>query len=347
MPEVFLENLTKYYGKIRAVENLSFKVKNKETVAILGPSGCGKTTTLRMIAGLEKPTSGKIYIDGKDVTDLPPKERNIGMVFENQALYPHMTVYEHLAFPIREKLSKIEIDKKVKEIAELLGIAHRLNHRPGQLSGGERQRTALGRAIIKDPAILLMDEPLRSIDALLRINLRRELKKLQRKLGLTVICATMDYSEAMSMGDKIAIMSDGRILQTGSGLEIYDMPRTIDVARIFGAPPMNLLQGKLIKEEGMDKYVITINDEEYLTIDCKGADKEILHKIINESVMIGFKPSEVILYNHPVKESLECNLSLCERMGNYNIGHFVHHGSVIRVALPGQANKLKKSMDQN
>ena len=208
MVNVRVVNLTKRFGNVVAVDRVTFEVKDKEFVVLLGPSGSGKTTTLRIIAGLETPDEGEIYIGGQLVNDLPPKDRDVAMVFQSYALYPHMTVYENLAFPLKiRKFPKAEIDKKVKEVAELLRISHLLNRKPKQLSGGEQQRVALGRALVREPKVFLMDEPLSNLDAKLRVYMRAELKKMQKELGITTIYVTHDQAEAMTMADRIAAVS--------------------------------------------------------------------------------------------------------------------------------------------
>ena len=339
MVEVLLKDLTKKYMDKVVVDNINLHITDKEFMVLYGLAGCGKTTTLRIIAGLEKPTSGRIYIGGKDVTDLPPKDRNIGVVFENLALYPHMTVRQHLVFPLRKKqLSNAEINRKVKEIAELIGLSHRLDHFPGMLSGGEKQRLAIGRAIIKDPEVLLMDEPLKNLDALLRERMRMELKSLQRQLGLTVICATMDDREAMSMGDRIAIMENGKILQIGSADEIYNRPEVISVGKIIGLPRMNFILGKLLREQG--KYCLKINDHRLFlhSFECE----EELKKKINDQIIIGFRATDIVLANSPEVGSIECNLVLSEDIGGQKVGYVDFNNEIIRVLLNYDVAPSKK-----
>ncbi len=240
-----LLSINKYFGDFHALRDINFTIEDGEFVVILGPSGCGKTTLLRIIAGLESPTSGKIFFNDKDITDEPPSKRNIGMVFQNYALYPHMTVYDNLAFPLRlKKLPKDVIDNKVKEIAEKMRLKEHLYKRPKQLSGGQRQRVALGRAIIKEPSVFLFDEPLSNLDANLRTEMRSEIGKLHRELGATSVYVTHDQVEAMSLADKIIVMKDGEVVQIGSPMEIYNNPRNIFVASFIGSPPMNIIKGE-------------------------------------------------------------------------------------------------------
>ncbi|MEM4563275.1 MAG: ABC transporter ATP-binding protein, partial [Thermofilum sp.] len=238
MVTVRLENVSKIFrGGVEAVRDLNLEVKDGEFMVLLGPSGCGKTTTLLMIAGVYKPSKGYIYFDDKIVNDLEPKDRNIGMVFQSYALYPHMTVYENIAFPLRlKKLPKEEIDRRVREAASMLRIENLLDRRPSQLSGGQQQRVALARAIVKRPSLFLMDEPLSNLDAKIRVEVRAELKRLQRELGITTIYVTHDQAEAMSLADRIAVMNEGRLQQVGTPDELYYKPANTFVAGFIGAP---------------------------------------------------------------------------------------------------------------
>ena len=248
MSKVKVVNLVKKFDKTVAVDGISFDVKDGEFIVLLGPSGCGKTTTLRCIAGLETPDEGEIYIDDKLVNDLPPKDRDVAMVFQSYALYPHMTVYGNLAFPLKmRKLPKDEIDKKVKEVAKLLNIDHLLDRKPRQLSGGEMQRVALGRALVRTPRVFLMDEPLSNLDAKLRVYMRAELKKLQRDLKITTIYVTHDQAEAMAMADRIAVMNKGKILQYSEPHDVYEKPANLFVAGFIGSPPMNFIKASIVE----------------------------------------------------------------------------------------------------
>jgi multiple sugar transport system ATP-binding protein len=240
MAEIILKNVYKSYGDVKIVKDFNLEIKDKEFCILVGPSGCGKTTTLRMVAGLEDITAGDIFIDGKRVNDVPPKDRDIAMVFQNYALYPHMTVYQNMAFALKLKgYDKAEIDKRVKEAADILGISHLLDRKPKQLSGGQRQRVAVGRAIVRKPKVFLFDEPLSNLDAKLRVQMRAELKKLHERLQSTMIYVTHDQTEAMTMGDKICVMKDGIIQQVAGPLELYDKPANKFVAGFIGTPPMN------------------------------------------------------------------------------------------------------------
>ncbi len=249
MATVRLVNLYKRFDKVVAVDGVSLEIADGSFVVLLGPSGCGKTTTLRCIAGLEVPDSGEVWIGDSVVNDLPPKDRDVAMVFQNYALYPHMKVYDNIAFPLRmRKVPKDEIDRRVKETAELLGIKHLLDRKPRQLSGGEQQRVALGRAIVRRPRVYLMDEPLSNLDAKLRLFMRAELKRLQKELKTTTVYVTHDQAEAMAMADKIAVMNKGKVLQYDEPSNIYNKPSNTFVATFIGSPPMNMIKASVIKE---------------------------------------------------------------------------------------------------
>ena len=242
MVKVTLENVTKIFGKVVAVKNFSLDIKDGEFIILVGPSGCGKTTTLRTIAGLEEVTAGEIYIGERLVNDVPPKDRDIAMVFQNYALYPHMDVYRNMSFGLRlRKVPKHEIDRIVKQTAELLGIRELLDRKPKELSGGQRQRVALGRAIVRDPKVFLFDEPLSNLDAKLRIAMRAELLALHQRLKTTTIYVTHDQLEAMTMGDRIVVMNEGVIQQVDTPQNVYDHPVNRYVAGFIGSPSMNFI----------------------------------------------------------------------------------------------------------
>lgn len=243
MAFVEIKGLRKEFGDVKAVNGVDMGIEEGEFVVILGPSGCGKTTLMRMIAGLEKPTEGEIIINGRTVTELPPRAREIAMVFQSYALYPHMSIFDNISFPLRaRKQPKGEIKEKVEWAAGILGIERLLERRPRQLSGGERQRVALARALVKEPAVMLLDEPLSNLDAKLRASARDELQRFQRDLGITTIFVTHDQIEAMGLGDRIAVMNAGRVRQMGTPQEIYDDPADTFVATFLGSPPMNLIE---------------------------------------------------------------------------------------------------------
>ena len=249
--KVELESLTKRWGNVVGAESIDLAIEDGEFVAFLGPSGCGKTTTLLMVAGIYKPTEGVIRFDGQVVNHLPPKDRNIGMVFQSYALYPHMTVFGNLAFPLKlQKVPKQAIRERTQRVADMMGIGDLMDRKPGQLSGGQQQRVALGRALVKEPGLLLFDEPLSNLDARLRLTMRGEIKRLQAELGITSIYVTHDQVEAMTMADRIAVVAEGRLQAYATPDELYDQPRTLFVASFVGNPPMNLLDVEIIHEDG-------------------------------------------------------------------------------------------------
>jgi ABC-type sugar transport system ATPase subunit len=266
MARVTLEHLSKYFRDVKAVDDLSLEIAEGSFVTLLGPSGCGKSTTLYCIAGLEEVTAGEVYFDGQPVTDLSPKDRDAALVFQDYALYPHMSVYDNLAFALKmRKTARDEIRRRVGQVAELLGVERLLERRPAQLSGGQRQRVALGRALIRNAAVFLMDEPLSNLDALLRVNMRTEIKRLQRELGTTTVFVTHDQEEAMVLSDRIAIMRDGVLQQYSTPEETYNHPVNTFVAGFIGSPRMNFLKGRLVVANGR-----VLLDAEPLRLDLPG-----------------------------------------------------------------------------
>ena len=285
MVEVRLERVSKIFdGKVVAVKDVDLVIESGEFMVLLGPSGSGKSTILYMIAGIYKPTRGRILFDGKDVTDKPPMERNVGLVFQNYALYPHMKVYDNIAFPLRiRRVPEREIRERVRRVSEMLRISHLLDRYPWQLSGGQQQRVAIARALVKEPQVLLLDEPLSNLDALLRIHVRSELKRLQKKLGITTIHVTHDQSEAMAIADRVALINEGRVQQVGKPEEVYGEPVNTFVASFLGNPPMNLIEARLDPEEPI-AYVaggrVEISRELHRKAVLMGLEK----------VMLGFRP---------------------------------------------------------
>jgi ABC-type sugar transport system ATPase subunit len=309
MPHIELRSVEKRYSdQSDAVKGISFTVEKGEFIVLVGPSGCGKSTTLRMIAGLEETTGGDILIDGKRVNDLPPKERNVAMVFQNYALYPHLSVFENIAFPLSiRKEKKDVISHEVHKAAELLSISHLLDRKPKELSGGERQRVAVGRAIVRKPSVFLFDEPLSNLDAALRTEMRAELKNLQRKLGITMIYVTHDQTEAMTMGDKIVVMNNGMIEQFGSPQEIYSKPNSTFVARFLGSPAMNLIRGEIVDSNG--NAVFTAPDFQLKLPQTRTSGKK--------EVLLGIRPEIFSIEKQVDGESaIKGLLTLMERLGS-------------------------------
>ncbi|MDP4221142.1 MAG: ABC transporter ATP-binding protein [Bacteroidota bacterium] len=311
MPHLELKNIEKKYSSgSDAVKGISFSAEQGEFIVLVGPSGCGKSTTLRMIAGLEEATGGDILIDGKRVNDLPPKDRNIAMVFQNYALYPHLSVFENIAFPLSIRKERKEVvDQEVRKAAALLSITHLLDRKPKELSGGERQRVAVGRAIIRKPAVFLFDEPLSNLDAALRTEMRAELKNLQRRLGTTMVYVTHDQTEAMTMGDKIVVLSNGLIEQFGSPHEIYSKPKSTFVARFLGSPAMNLIRGELSQSNGRAIFFAPSFE---LELGSVAADA-------GKQVLLGIRPEAFSVTgsaNPTGKSEIRGLLSLTERLGS-------------------------------
>lgn len=289
MVSIKIKNLTKRFGKVTAVNNLEMNIKDKEFIALLGPSGCGKTTTLRCIAGLEKPDEGKIYFGNREMSDVLPVDRNIAMVFQSYALFPHMKVFDNIAFPLKiKKRPKQEIEKKVKQVAESLRIPELLDRKPSQLSGGQAQRVALGRALIGGPDVFLLDEPLASLDAKLRLSMRSELKKLQEEVGITTIFVTHDQLEAMCLADRVVVMENGCSRRFGTPHEIYNNPKHVSVAGFVGSPPANLLEGDIVEKKGnlfIDCGFFDLRIPDYL--------KEPLMKHTSSEVVVGIRPEYI------------------------------------------------------
>lgn len=310
---ILIKNLTKRFGSVVAVNNLSLEVKDKEFLVLLGPSGCGKTTVLRCIAGLEIQDEGEIYVGETLVNDLPPKERDVAMVFQSYALYPHMTAYENIAFPLKVRnVASTEIDQRVKKVAELLKITHLLDRKPKQLSGGEAQRVALGRALIREPKAFLMDEPLSNLDAKLRIYMRAELKKLQKDLGITTVYVTHDQVEAMTMADRVALLNQGILQQVGSPEELYQHPNNLFTAGFIGSPPMNFIDCHLTREAEkvyVDAGVFKLPLEGYLAEMLKDVDA-------GEELVFGIRPEDITLETKEKKNGIQGEIFTLEPLGS-------------------------------
>ena len=296
-----------------AVQQFSLDIADREFIVLVGPSGCGKSTTLRMIAGLEEITSGDLFIDGKRMNDVAPKDRDIAMVFQNYALYPHMTVYENMAFSLKlKKLPKAEIDKKVREAAEILDITALLDRKPKALSGGQRQRVAIGRAIVRSPKVFLMDEPLSNLDAKLRNQMRAEIIKLRDKIDTTFIYVTHDQTEAMTLGDRIVIMRDGFIQQIGTPQEVFNHPANLFVAGFIGMPQMNFYNAELVQEDGryavvLDRAKVFLSDEKQTKLKKNGVKPG--------PVTLGVRPEHLLLTGDP--NAMVCGtVNVSEMMGS-------------------------------
>ena len=292
MSGLVLKNIDKVYENgFKAVDNFNLEIEDREFIVFVGPSGCGKSTTLRMIAGLEVITSGELYIDNKVVNDVAPKDRDIAMVFQNYALYPHMTVYENMSFALKlRKTPKAEIDKKVRDAARILDIEHLLDRKPKALSGGQRQRVAMGRAIVRHPKVFLMDEPLSNLDAKLRVQMRTEIAKLYNELNTTFIYVTHDQTEAMTLGTRIVVMKDGLVQQIASPKEIYDNPSNLFVACFIGSPQMNILKGKTYEKNGK-VYLNMLGTDVELSEEKAKIIKETNN--LNKDVLAGIRPENM------------------------------------------------------
>ncbi len=329
MAKVELKNIIKIYDTKKIIDNVSLDIEDKEFLVLVGASGCGKSTLLRMIAGLEDITSGEIYIDGKCVNNVHPKDRDIAFVFQNYALYPHMSVYDNMAFPLKmRKMSKKDIENKVKEASEILNLSELLNRKPKQLSGGQRQRVALGRAIVRNPKVFLMDEPLSNLDAKLRVQMRSEIKKLHERLKTTFIYVTHDQTEAMTMGDRIAVIDNGVIQQIGAPSFVYNNPVNKFVGGFLGAPSMNFINAEI-----KDNY-ININNNNFMLND------EQKSKLAGyTSVILGIRPEKF----NCTDANFEFNstVEITEMLGNSQIIYFKANQSECSACISADTNAGK------
>jgi multiple sugar transport system ATP-binding protein len=333
MAKVVLKNVLKCFGAVRAVDSINLEVKDKEFLTLLGPSGCGKTTTLRIIAGLEKADKGEIYIGDKLVNDVPPQERDIAMVFQSYALYPHMSVYDNIAFGLRmRKLPEEEIRKRVKEVAEILKITEFLDRKPKQLSGGQQQRVALGRAIARHPKVFLLDEPLSNLDAKLRVHMRVELKKMQEELATTTIYVTHDQAEAMTMSKRVAIMNEGKIQQLDSPQKIYDKPVNLFVAGFVGSPPMNFIDFSLKEENG--EIICDAGDFKFEI--PKWLKKLILEKAMGPELKLGIRPEDVIVFEKEGRKRIESEVYTVQPMGSHKLVTLKIGGNLVVAQTPNE-----------
>mgnify|MGYP000328095754 CR=1 FL=1 len=339
MAEVIFDHVTRIYpGNDKpSVDDLNLDIKDGEFLVLVGPSGCGKSTTLRMIAGLEEITDGELYIDDKLMNDVAPKDRNIAMVFQNYALYPHMTVYENMAFSLKlKKCSKEEIDKRVREAAHILNITEYLDRKPKALSGGQRQRVAIGRAIVRNPAVFLMDEPLSNLDAKLRNQMRAELIKLRQRIDTTFIYVTHDQTEAMTLGDRIVIMKDGFIQQVGTPQQVFDHPANLFVAGFIGTPQMNFFDGSLVKRNG--RYFI---ETDGLSVELQ--QRLAAKDVAEQQVTVGVRPEHVIIG----QSGIPAKVDVSEMMGSSVHLHMSALGGdmIAIVPLNGEAAHYPMGMD--
>ncbi len=305
MAEIILDSVHKAYGALTVVSEFSLTVDHGEFMVLVGPSGCGKSTTLRMIAGLEDTTGGNIFIGERNVTNLEPKDRNIAMVFQNYALYPHKTVYENLAFGLRmRKTTAAEIEKQVKWAAEILAIEHLLQRKPGQLSGGQMQRVSLGRALVRRPDAFLLDEPLSNLDAKLRVRMREEIGQLHKRIGTSMVYVTHDQVEAMTLGDRIVVMNQGRVQQVGTPLEVYDHPANRFVAGFIGAPEMNFLDGELTTDSNGASFC------------CAGVELPLpanrILRAASGKAVLGIRPEHVVLSD---SGQISTTIEMVEQLG--------------------------------
>jgi multiple sugar transport system ATP-binding protein len=321
VPALRVSGAAKYYGRVRALDDMSFTVAAGRFFVLFGPSSVGKTTTLRMIAGLVPPERGRVEIFGKDMTHQPIAGRGVSMVFQSFALYPHLNVFENLAYPLREEgVASGEINKRVDETAASLKLTHRLERKPSTLSGGEQQRVALGRSLIRRPKILLLDEPLTNLDAKLRHDMRAELKRLHRQYGLTIVYATPDELEALSMGEEIAVMKDGRVEQLGTPDDLYESPRNTYVAGKIGSPHMNMLSG-VISKDGKSL------DTPLGKISLSAAHKSA----VSEKATLGIRPSDISLAN---KGGIQSRIHMLEPLGDVTVVSVEAGGETLRLVLP-------------
>jgi multiple sugar transport system ATP-binding protein len=314
MASVKLTNVKKVYDKkVVAVHDFNLDIKDKEFVVFVGPSGCGKSTTLRMIAGLEEISEGTVEIDGVVVNDLQPKDRDIAMVFQNYALYPHLTVFENMAFSLRlKKVPNDEVFRRVTEAAKVLGITEYLTRKPRALSGGQRQRVAIGRAMVRDSKVFLMDEPLSNLDAKLRNQMRAEIILLRKKIDTTFIYVTHDQTEAMTLGDRIVIMKDGFIQQVGTPTEVFEHPVNLFVAGFIGAPQMNTFRTELVRENG--KYYVTPLGSR-IEVDGETGENLAAKAVDGRSVVLGVRPEHITL-SQPGPNAIPCTIIVNEMMGS-------------------------------
>ncbi|MCA9933666.1 MAG: sn-glycerol-3-phosphate ABC transporter ATP-binding protein UgpC [Ardenticatenaceae bacterium] len=352
MASVTYRNVYKRYGDVTVITDLNMEIADKEFVVFVGPSGCGKSTSLRMLAGLEEITEGEILIGDRVVNDVPPKDRDIAMVFQSYALYPHMSVYDNMAFGLKlRKTPKAEIDRRVKEAAAILGLENLLDRKPKALSGGQRQRVAVGRAIVREPAVFLMDEPLSNLDAKLRVTARAEISKLHKRLGTTFIYVTHDQVEAMTMGDRIAVLSDGILQQIDTPRNLYNVPNNIFVAGFIGSPSMNFFDATLVGEE--NKLFIDTGD---FRVEVPEDRKSMYNGHIGKEVVFGIRPEHVhapeFAPPNILGQPLTATIEIIELLGHelhlfMNSGKFSFVGTVDTRMNANTGNSVELLFDMN
>jgi multiple sugar transport system ATP-binding protein len=326
MADVKLDGISKIYPNgFQAVKDLSLELIEGEFLVLVGPSGCGKSTTLRMIAGLEEISGGDLYIGERRVNDVLPKDRDIAMVFQNYALYPQMTVAENIGFPLRlRKVRKADRRTKVEEVAKILELTEQLDKKPGKLSGGQRQRVAMGRAIVRQPSLFLMDEPLSNLDAKLRVQMRADIASIQRELGVTMFYVTHDQVEAMTMGDRVAVIKDGYLQQVASPESLYDEPDNVFVAAFIGSPSMNLFEGVVLEDS--ERLIVEFGDQR-LAMDPKVLSaRPALRSYIGKPVVVGMRPEDMedaaVVPDHPADQRIEVEIDVREALGAETVMHF-------------------------
>jgi len=347
MAQVSLRKVSKIFaGNVKAVDNINMGVENKEFMVLVGPSGCGKSTTLRMIAGLEEISEGDIYIGDKRVNDVPAKDRDIAMVFQNYALYPHMTVFENMAFGLKLRhIPKQEIAQRVNEAADILGIKRLFQRRPRELSGGERQRVAVGRAIVRKPLVFLFDEPLSNLDAKMRVQMRTEIHKLHIRLQTTIIYVTHDQVEAMTMGDRIAVMKDGILHQCADPINVYDHPKNKFVAGFIGSPPMNFMAGRIMKKEGRLYF-----DEGRIKVKLVEDMYKHMAQYVGREVFFGIRSEDIydklFVSEAPPENVIRVNCEVYEPMGS-EVYLYLNTGKHTFVARVGAHDRPKVNQDMD
>jgi multiple sugar transport system ATP-binding protein len=345
MAQVALRNIVKTFDKTPAVQGIDLDIADREFIVLVGPSGCGKSTTLRMIAGLEEATSGEIYIGDQMVNDVPPKDRDIAMVFQNYALYPHMTVFENMSFGLRlKKFPKAEIKERVENAARILAITDLLARRPRQLSGGQRQRVAMGRAIVRNPKVFLFDEPLSNLDAKLRVQMRTEIKKVHQKVTTTTVYVTHDQVEAMTLADRVVVMNAGRIEQLGTPHEVYHSPKTRFVAGFIGSPAMNFLPCRLTEANG----ALTIRLSDRLALPVPASLAARYRPRIGSELIFGLRPEHITegrSDSPPGSAPFEAQLDVVEPMGMETMVYFIVDGvEVCGRVTPAAAGNAGETM---